>query len=93
MTAKTDNYSFLEKELEFAKLEIANLHDDIHEWMDKCDALSAKIEHMEKQEPVAIQHREPSVNFRGECVGYSEWKDGKGLEHWPRQSKNYSWYD
>ena len=42
MTTKIDNYSFLEKELEFAKLEIANLHDDIHEWMDKCDALRAE---------------------------------------------------
>lgn len=52
MTAKIDNYSFLEKELEFAKLEIANLHDDIHEWMDKCDALRAKITAMEQQEPV-----------------------------------------
>ena len=43
MTTKIDNYSFLEKELEFAKLEIANLHDDIHEWMDKCDALCAIV--------------------------------------------------
>lgn len=47
MTAKIDNSSFLEKELEFAKLEIANLHDDIHEWMDKCDALRAKVKQMD----------------------------------------------
>ena len=53
MTAKIDNYSFLEKELEFAKLEIINLHDDIHEWMDKCVALRAKIERMEKIESAA----------------------------------------
>ena len=40
-------------ELEFAKQEIANLHDDISEWMDKCDALRTTIEQMEQQEPVA----------------------------------------
>lgn len=38
MTAKIDNYSFLEKELEFAKLEIANLHDDISELIDEREA-------------------------------------------------------
>lgn len=38
-------------ELEFAKQEIANLHDDISEWMDKCDALQAKIAEMEQQKP------------------------------------------
>lgn len=59
MTAKTDNYSLLEKELEFAKLEIANLHDDIHEWMDKCEALSAKIEQLEKQEPIGCVESRP----------------------------------
>ena len=50
------------------------------------DALRAKIAEMEKQEPVAIQHRVPSVDFRGECVGYSEWRDGKGLEYWPHRT-------
>ena len=48
--------------------------------------LRAKIEAMEKQEPVGIQHRVPSVNSKGECVGYSMWKDGKGLDHWPHRS-------
>ena len=48
-----DNYSLLEKELEFAKLEIANLHDDIHELIDERDALRAKIERMEKIESAA----------------------------------------
>lgn len=43
-------------ELEFAKQEIANLHDDISEWMDKCDALLARIREMERQEPVAWLH-------------------------------------
>lgn len=44
MPTKIDNYSFLEKELEFAKLEIINLHDDIHELIAERDALRAKIE-------------------------------------------------
>ena len=48
--------------------------------------LLAKLVEMEQQELVAIQHQVPSVNFRGECVGYSEWKDGKGLEHWPHRT-------
>ena len=42
-----------EKERDFAKVEIARLHDDIHELTDERDALRAKIEQMEKQEPVA----------------------------------------
>jgi hypothetical protein len=50
------------------------------------ERLRAKIKEMEQQEPVAIQHRVPSVDLRGECVGYSEWKDGKGLDHWPRRT-------
>ena len=44
-------------ELEFAKREVANLHDDIHEWMDKCDTLRAKVTEMERQEPVEWQCR------------------------------------
>ena len=55
MTTKIDNYSFLKKELEFAKLEIANLHDDIHELSAERDALRAKIEQMEKIES-AVQN-------------------------------------
>lgn len=44
----------LAAELEFAKREVANLHDDISEWMDKCGALRARIAEMEQQEPVAF---------------------------------------
>lgn len=50
------------------------------------DTLRAKVAEMEKQEPVKIQHRVPFVNSDGECVGYSMWKDGKGLDHWPHRS-------
>lgn len=50
------------------------------------DELRNEIEQMEKQEPVGIQHRVPFVNSNGECVGYSMWKDGKGLDHWPHRS-------
>ena len=48
--------------------------------------MSAKIEAMEKQEPVKIQHRVPFVNSNGELVGYSVWIDGRGFDHWPHRS-------
>ena len=66
------------------RLEAAEKERDAAELMSL--ALRAKIAEMERQEPVAIQHQVPSVDFRGECVGYSEWKDGKGLEHWPHRT-------
>lgn len=53
---------------------------------EEIERLRAKIAEMEKQEPVKIQHRVPFVNSNGECVGYSMWKDGKGLDHWPHRS-------
>ena len=49
-------------------------------------SLRAFYESTEKQEPVGIQHRVPVVDSNGECVGYSAWKDGKGLDHWPHRS-------
>lgn len=49
-------------------------------------SLRAFYEGTEKQEPVEIQHRVPVVDSNGECVGYSAWKDGKGLDHWPHRS-------
>jgi hypothetical protein len=60
-----------------AKLEVAE---------KERDNLRAKIEVMEKQEPVKIQHRVPFVNSNGELVGYSVWIDGRGLDHWPHRS-------
>ena len=45
-----------EEECDFAKVEIARLHDDIHELTDERDALLAKIETMEKQKPVGTLH-------------------------------------
>ena len=46
-----------EKERDFAKAEIARLHDDIRELTDERDTLRAKIEAMERQEPVGWQTR------------------------------------
>ncbi len=37
---------------------------------------------MKKIEPVAWQHMKPTVNDRGEIVGYSTWKDGHAAL-WP----------
>ena len=46
-----------EKERDFAKAEIARLHDDIRELTDERDTLRAKIAAMEQQVPVAWQTR------------------------------------
>lgn len=53
---------------------------------DELNRLRAKIEAMEKQEPVKIQHRVPFLDSNGECVGYTTWKDGRGFDHWPHRS-------
>lgn len=59
-------------------------------WIDalrlECDYLFARIEEMEKQEPVKIQHRVPFADSNGELVGYSVWIDGRGFDHWPHRS-------
>lgn len=39
-------------ELDFARNEIAKLHDDIHELTAERDALRAKVEQIQKQEPI-----------------------------------------
>ena len=60
-------------ELEFAKQEIANLHDDISEWMDKCDALRTTIEQMEQQEPAGIAGSMPGTSgFTVACFSADE---------------------
>lgn len=46
-----DRLEAAENDLDFAKVEIARLHDDIHELTDERDALQAKIADMEQQEP------------------------------------------
>ena len=48
-----DRLEAAEKERDFAKVEIARLHDDIHELTDERDALRAKIERMDKIESAA----------------------------------------
>ena len=50
--------------------------------IDACEqALAAPV-----QEPVAWQHRTPICDLQGETLGYSDWKDGKGLDWWPRRA-------
>ena len=51
--ALLDRLEAAEKERDFAKVEIARLHDDIHELTDERDALRAKIERMDKIESAA----------------------------------------
>ena len=45
---------------------------------------AAPIEQTEQQ-PVAWQHKKPTVNDSGEIVGYSAWTNGKGLDWWPHR--------
>lgn len=36
-------------------------------------------------EPVLVQHRKPIEGWKGETIGYTAWRDGKGLEGWPHR--------
>jgi len=38
------------------------------------------------QEPVACQHKKPICDSQGKTLGYSDWKDGKGLAWWPHRA-------
>ena len=73
-------------EIECLRSENAGLVDDMNLLRDNNTALRARIEAMERQEPVKTQHRVPFVNSNGELVGYSVWIDGRGFDHWPHRS-------
>ena len=81
-----DRLEVAEKERDTLRTENAGLVYDMNLLRDNNTALRAKIETMEKQEPVKIQHRVPFVNSNGEIVGYSVWIDGRGFDHWPHRS-------
>ena len=36
-------------------------------------------------EPVVVQHRKPVIGWKGETIGYTGWRDGKGLDGWPHR--------
>lgn len=36
-------------------------------------------------EPVVVQHRKPVIGWKGEAIGYTAWRDGKGLDGWPHR--------
>ncbi len=36
-------------------------------------------------EPVLVQHRKPVEGWSGETIGYTAWRDGKGLDWWPHR--------
>ena len=67
-----------EKERDFAKAEIARLHDDIRELTDERDTLRAKIEAMERQKPVGKFTQHPS-NGLWEQDGYGDNPDARPL--------------
>ena len=75
-----------EKEREALRIELNEIRYGVAVTHDTIKALQSKVEEMEKQEPVKIQHRAPFVNSNGELVGYSVWIDGRGFDHWPHRS-------
>ena len=36
-------------------------------------------------EPVVVQHRKPVIGWKGQTIGYTGWRDGKGLDGWPHR--------
>ena len=78
--------SFAKDELNRLRAKNAGLVDDMNLLRDNNTALRARIEAMERQEPVKTQHRVPFVNSNGELVGYSVWIEGRGFDHWPHRS-------
>ncbi len=49
-------------------------------------ALRQALEADQKSDPVYWEHRVPVVGEGGHTVGYSDWKRGKGLPHWPHRA-------
>lgn len=53
--------------------------------------LRAAIQQAEAQqvattEPVLVQHRIPVIGWKGRIIGYTPWRDGKGLDKWPHRA-------
>ena len=45
----------------------------------------AEAQQPAKGEPVLVQHRKPVEGWSGETIGYTAWRDGKGLDWWPHR--------
>ena len=76
-----------EKERDFAKAEIARLHDDIRELTDERDTLRAKIEAMEKQEPARLV---TPTAYRWRYRGAVMWQYGELTEETVRLAKEHN---
>ena len=76
----------LEQERTIDEQRIVDLMAELNRIGQENEELRVRIEEMERQEPVKIQHRAPFVNSNGELVGYSVWIDGRGFDHWPHRS-------
>jgi hypothetical protein len=70
----------LQAELDATNRQVEILSDALAESRREVAALKAV------QEPVALQHRKPICDSQGKTLGYSDWKDGKGLDWWPHRS-------
>lgn len=47
--------------------------------------LRTAIQQPATDEPVLVQHRKPVEGWSGETIGYTAWRDGKGLDWWPHR--------
>ena len=54
-------------------------------WQADAELIRAALATLAEQQPVAWQHKKPTVNDSGEIVGYSAWTNGKGLDWWPHR--------
>ena len=60
----------------------------LQEAADEIDAQQARAALTQQPatgEPVMVQHRKPVEGWSGETIGYTAWRDGKGLDWWPHR--------
>ena len=81
-----DRLEAAEKDVALKERIIDSLGSELNAVAKERDELRTRIEQMERQEPVAYQHKVPCVNLRGDLIGYSGWQDGKGLYKWPTRA-------
>lgn len=65
--------------------EIGRANQECEFWRTKAMVHQTLHHAAQKQTPVATQHRVPNVDSSGIVVGYSGWKEGKGLSGWPQR--------
>lgn len=83
------------------ELNMANYTEDdvrhLNDWAIEMSLLAEKVAAIQQAEaqqvenstattePVVVQHRKPIEGLTGETIGYTAWRDGKGLDWWPHR--------